>query len=108
MNNLITQVTDKTFESEVVQSGKPVLVDFWASWCGPCKMLAPVLDNLATEYQDKLTIAKLNVDENPVTPGNLGVMGIPTLVLYKGGEVKGKVVGYKPLNELKSFVDGLL
>jgi thioredoxin 1 len=108
MSDLIVKVSDETFETEVIKSDKPVLVDFWASWCGPCKMLAPVLDQLATEYGDKVRIAKLNVDENPVNPGKLGVMSIPTLILYKGGEIKGKVVGYKSLTELKSFVDSSL
>ncbi len=104
----ITHVTDATFESEVVKAAKPVLVDFWAAWCGPCKMLAPVLENLASEYGDKLKIVKLNVDENPTTPGKLGIMGIPTLVLYGNGEVIGKSVGYKSFNELKSFIDSTL
>jgi thioredoxin 1 len=108
MSDLIVKVSDETFETEVIKSDKPVLVDFWASWCGPCKMLAPVLDQLATEYGDKVRVAKLNVDENPVNPGKLGVMSIPTLILYKGGEIKGKVVGYKSLTELKSFVDSSL
>lgn len=106
MSEAISHVTDANFDSEVVNSTKPVLVDFWASWCGPCKMLAPVLEDLAGEYAEKVKIVKLNVDENPQTPGKLGIMGIPTLVLYQGGKVKGKSVGYKPASELKSFIDG--
>lgn len=101
----ITHVTDATFATQVLQSDKAVLVDFWAEWCGPCKMLAPVLESLANEYGERLTIAKLNVDENPATPGQYGIMGIPTLILFKNGEAAGKSVGYKSANELKAFID---
>ena len=105
MSELITQVTDATFENEVIKADKPVLVDFWAAWCGPCKMLAPVLESLATEYGEKLKVVKLNVDENQVMPGKVGVMGIPTLALYSQGELKGKSVGYKSATELKGFIE---
>ncbi len=108
MSGLISHVTDASFESEVVQSTTPVLVDFWAAWCGPCKMLSPVVESLASDYNGKLKIAKLNVDENPATPGKFGIMGIPTLILFKDGKVAGKSVGYKSAGELKSFIDSKL
>jgi thioredoxin 1 len=89
-------VTDSTFENEVVQSDTPVLVDFWAEWCGPCKMIAPVLDQIAGEQEGKLKIAKLNVDENPSMMQKFGIRGIPTMILFKGGQPVETIVGFMP------------
>ncbi|AQY69141.1 MAG: thioredoxin TrxA [Pseudomonas sp.] len=104
-NDLIKHVTDATFEAEVLKAAGPVLVDYWAEWCGPCKMIAPVLDDIATEYDGKLTIAKLNIDENQETPAKHGVRGIPTLMLFKGGEVSAVKVGALSKSQLKAFID---
>jgi len=106
MGSVVTQVTDANFENEVLKSTTPVLVDFWAAWCGPCKMLSPVVEGLAAEYGAKLKVVKMNVDENPSTPGKYGIMGIPTLILFKDGQLAGKSVGFKAAGELKSFIDG--
>ncbi|MBI4526290.1 MAG: thioredoxin [Deltaproteobacteria bacterium] len=89
----ITQVRDENFEAEVIRSDLPVLIDFWAPWCGPCKSIAPVVEELAQEYAGKLKVAKLNVDDNPVTPARYGVRGIPNLILFKQGTVKEQIVG---------------
>jgi thioredoxin 1 len=89
-------VTDSTFDEEVLNSDKPVLVDFWAEWCGPCRQIAPSLEAIATEHAEQLTVVKLNIDENPVTAAKYGVMSIPTLNVYKGGEVVKTIVGAKP------------
>jgi thioredoxin 1 len=101
-------VTDATFETEVLRSHGPVLVDFWAEWCGPCKMIAPVLEEIANEHEGKLTIAKLNVDENPDVARRYGVLSIPTLVLFAGGVEKQRVVGFSSkrdlLSQLSEFV----
>ena len=101
-------VSDATFEETVGGAETPVLVDFWAEWCGPCKMIAPTLDEIATEHEGKLRIAKLNVDENPVTPSNYRVTGIPTLNVYQNGEVVKSIVGARPkamlLNELADYI----
>jgi thioredoxin len=101
-------VTDSTFDRDVLASDKPVLVDFWATWCPPCKMIAPVLDEIAAEYADKLTIAKLDIDENTATPAKYGVMGAPTLNLYKGGEVVTQILGAKPKRQLLKLIEAHL
>jgi len=92
--------TDDSFETDVIQADRPVLVDFWATWCGPCLMIAPILEEIATEHADQLTIAKLDVDINPATPGHFGVMGIPTLILFKDGEAVERITGYLPKDRL--------
>ncbi|MFC5744953.1 thioredoxin [Actinomadura rugatobispora] len=101
-------VTDADFETEVLKSDKPVLVDFWAEWCSPCRMIAPILEEISAEYGDKIEIVKLNIDENPQVPAKYGIMAIPTLNVYQGGEVVKQIQGVKPkaalLRELGEFV----
>ena len=104
----IKHVTEDTFESEVLKSETPVLVDYWAEWCGPCRMIAPMLEDLATEYGDRLRIAKMNVDENQATPAKFGIRGIPTLMLFKNGEVVATKVGAVPKAQLNAFLDSNL
>jgi thioredoxin 1 len=104
----IVHVSDASFEDDVLKAKKAVLVDFWAEWCGPCKMIAPMLDEVAGEYQEKLTIAKVNIDENPRTPQRFNVRGIPTLILFKNGQVEGQKVGALRKSDLAAFLDGKL
>ncbi|MES9857730.1 MAG: thioredoxin TrxA [Sedimenticola sp.] len=108
MSEQIVHVTDDSFEAEVLQAAPPVLVDYWAEWCGPCKMIAPVLDEIASEYGDKIKIAKLNIDDNPNTPPRYGIRGIPTLMLFKGGEVEATKVGAVSKSQLTAFIDSNL
>jgi thioredoxin 1 len=104
----ILHVTDAEFEDKVLKSGEPVLVDFWAEWCGPCKMIAPILDDIAKDYAGRLTVAKVNVDDNPTTPQRYGVRGIPTLILFKNGEVEATKVGALQKSQLAAFIDANL
>jgi len=104
VSDLVLHVSDADFNETVLKSGAPVLVDYWAEWCGPCKMIAPVLDEIASEYQGKLTVAKLNIDENPKTPQHYGVRGIPTLMIFKGGEVEATKVGALTKSQLTAFI----
>lgn len=105
MSENIVKVSDDSFDQDVLSASGPVLVDYWAEWCGPCKMIAPVLDELADEYGGKLTVAKLNVDDNPDTPPKFGIRGIPTLMLFKDGEVAGTQVGAVSKTQLAEFID---
>ncbi len=107
-NGNLKAVSDSDFESQVLASDTPVLVDFWAPWCGPCRMIAPVVESLAQEYEGRLTVAKLNVDDNPGTAQRYQVMGIPTLILFKGGEPVERFVGYMPKEDLERRVDAAL
>ena len=105
MSDNIIHVSDDSFEQEVLQSEMPVLIDYWAEWCGPCKMIAPVLDEVASEYADKIRVAKLNIDENPATAPKYGIRGIPTLMLFKNGEVEATKVGAVSKAQLTAFLD---
>ena len=100
-----TKITDQSFDSDVLKSSRPVLVDFWAEWCGPCKMIAPALDQIASEYAGRLKVAKLNIDENQSTPPKYGIRGIPTLMLFKNGNVEATKVGALSKSQLAAFID---
>ena len=106
--NTIQQISDATFEEDVVKARRPVLIDFWAEWCGPCKAITPMLNELAAEYRDKVTIVKLNVDENPKTSQRFNVRSIPTLILFKNGQVEGQKVGAPRKSDLVAFLDSKL
>jgi thioredoxin 1 len=101
-------VTDTNFKSEVLDSDVPVLVDFWASWCSPCKMIAPIVEDLATEYEGRVKVAKVDVDANPITPGMFGILSIPTLMVFRGGKAEERIVGYQPKQALKAKLDAVL
>lgn len=105
MSEHIQYVSDTTFDAEVLQSPLPVLVDYWAEWCGPCRMIAPILDEIAKEYAGRLSVAKLNVDENQQTPQKFGIRGIPTLMLFKNGNIEATKVGALSKSQLSAFID---
>jgi thioredoxin 1 len=104
----ILELSDATFDQEVLRSEQPVMVDFWAAWCGPCRALAPMVDSVATSYTGKLKVAKMNVDENGATPNRYGIRGIPALLFFKGGKVADQVIGYVPQNVIEEKVQRLL
>ena len=107
-SDLIKHISDASFDADVLQSAQPVLVDYWAEWCGPCKMIAPILDEVAGEYAGKLKVCKLNIDENQATPPKYGIRGIPTLMLFVGGEIKATKVGALSKSQLVAFLDSNL
>ena len=108
MSNNILNVTDSTFEQEVLSSDIPVLLDYWAEWCGPCKMIAPILNDIADEYSGKIKVAKINIDENPGTPAKFGVRGIPTLMIFKSGSIEATKVGAMSKSQLSAFIDSTI
>jgi thioredoxin 1 len=105
VSDQILQLTDDSFEDDVIKSSSPVLVDYWAEWCGPCKMIAPILEEIASEYGGKIKVAKLNIDDNPQTPPKYGIRGIPTLMLFKDGNVEATKVGALSKSQLTAFID---
>ena len=108
MSQQIVHVSDSSFEQDVLKSNVPVLLDFWAEWCGPCKMIAPILDQIAAEYAGKVVVAKMNVDENPKTPMKFSVRGIPTLILFKNGQLQGQKIGAVRKADVAAFLDSKL
>lgn len=108
MSERITHITDDTFEAEVLKAEQPVLVDYWAEWCGPCRMIAPILDDVAADYAGRVKICKLNVDENQATPPKYGIRGIPTLMLFRNGQVEATKVGAVSKSQLVAFLDSSL
>ena len=108
MSDNILNVTDSTFEQEVLSSEIPVLLDYWAEWCGPCKMIAPILNDIADEYSGKIKVAKLNIDENPGIPAKFGVRGIPTLMIFKSGSIEATKVGAMSKSQLSAFIDSTI
>ncbi|MBI5971439.1 MAG: thioredoxin [Deltaproteobacteria bacterium] len=108
MSENIVNVTDSSFESVVLKSGIPALVDFWASWCAPCRAIAPIVEEMAQTYNGKIRVTKMNVDENPATPGKYGVRGIPTLILFKDGKIVDQLVGAVPKNQIKELLEKAL
>ncbi len=108
MSQQIVHVSDSSFEQDVLKSNIPVLLDFWAEWCGPCKMIAPILDQIAAEYAGKVLVAKMNVDENPKTPMKFSVRGIPTLILFKNGQLQGQKIGAVRKADVAAFLDSNL
>ncbi len=108
MSEHIVHISDESFEEEVLQSKRPVLIDYWAEWCGPCTTIAPVLDEIATEYSDRLKVVKLNIDDNPQTPPKYGIRGIPTLMVFKNGQVEATKVGAVSKAQLTAFLDASL
>ena len=107
-SELIKHTSDASFDSDVLKSDKPVLVDYWAEWCGPCKMIGPSLEEISEELGEQVTIAKLNIDDNPDAPGRYGVRGIPTMILFKGGQVAATKIGALPKSKLKEWVESVL
>ena len=105
MSDNIVHLSDDSFETDVLQADGPVLVDYWAEWCGPCKMIAPILEEIATEYEGRVTVAKLNIDDNSGTPPKYGIRGIPTLMLFKDGQVEATKVGALSKSQLTAFID---